>query len=595
MKTKIFTLLGLSILTLVMIASFASAEVLATWPLTADGTPSGVNANANAGTFTNGSGTSAITFTAAGASATNWTTASTLDSTDYFQISIAPKTGYELSLSKINFTEVRDANGTTTYQVQYSKSSAFSSPTTIGTYTSATTEANQSLSVSIDATEGETIYIRWYAYSAANATGTWSIGDGLNLEGAVTKLPEEIVSCATTGNPSDDLVLEIKDIKVTSGFGKDEEWLPLDEIEVELQVENDNDDYKIKDIAVEWGLFDRTTQKWYIDDKESEFNLNENTKKTLTLTFKLDDDIDKLAEGDYVFYVWANGFLNDASETDLCASDSRDISIIVESDFVILYNLQFPEVASCGTDFEITADIWNIGDQDQEGVYVLIYNKELGINQKVLIGDVDALDYEDFSAMITLPKDAEEKKYDLTLSIYNEDDEVFQNDFDDDKAEFLVSVKVEGSCVIDSHTIVVADLESGGKAGEELSVKVTVTNTGSSSRTFSVSLSDYNTWSELVSTSESSITLASGESKDIIVKLNVNKDASGTKKFNLNLESDGKIITQPVEVLIEKSSFSLLTGNIITEGNWYLWGIGAVNVVLVLIIIIVAVKLVRKS
>ena len=63
----------------------------------------------------------------------------------------------------------------------------------------------------------------------------------------------------------------------------------------------------------------------------------------------------------------------------------------------------------------------------------------------------------------------------------------------------------------------------------------------------------------------------------------------------MQLTTDEKVISQPVSVLVEKAGFSLITGNIVLGENWYLWGIGALNIILVLIIIIVAVRLVRKK
>ena len=49
---------------------------------------------------------------------------------------------------------------------------------------------------------------------------------------------------------------------------------------------------------------------------------------------------------------------------------------------------------------------------------------------------------------------------------------------------------------------------------------------------------------------------------------------------------------QPVSVFIEKSGFDLR--GIISESNWYLWLIAALNAVLVIIIIVVAVRIARK-
>ena len=77
----------------------------------------------------------------------------------------------------------------------------------------------------------------------------------------------------------------------------------------------------------------------------------------------------------------------------------------------------------------------------------------------------------------------------------------------------------------------------------------------------------------------------------------VNADVEGKKTFSLDLTNENKkVIPQPVEVVIEKAGFNLFgaTGAVIGNKNWYVWAIGALNIVLVLIIILVAVRLVKK-
>jgi hypothetical protein len=414
-------------------------------------------------------------------------------------------------------------------------------------------------------------------------------------------IPEDVTECSITaesaGDDNSDLKLDIKDIKVKSGgFGKDNEWFAFDEIEVEIEVENDNNDEKMKDIVIGWGLYNTETGKWYIDDEESKFKLSENDKKTLTVTFELDDDIDDLAEysEDYVLYVWVNAILDAEVEKDLCARASEEVSIVSESDFIILDKLQNVQTTSCGTSVQITANVWNIGDSDQQEVFVVIYNEVLGINEKVTIGDLDAFDDYKLDVLVNIPVDAEEDLYYLTISVFDEYGEVFENDFDDDKAEFLVDLTVEGNCINEPKATVSANLESEAKAGQDLVVKATVTNTGLETSTFEISLSDYSDWASFGSIDFESITLAAGESAEVLVTLNVNSDVSGNQNFNLVLTEDTKVSTQPVSVLIEAKGGFGFTGNVISEGNWPIWAIGAINVVLIFVIIFVALRVAKK-
>lgn len=412
--------------------------------------------------------------------------------------------------------------------------------------------------------------------------------------------------CAWDGNNAtnlnDDLIVQIKDVQVTKGFGEDNKWYPEDEIEVQVKVKNTNSDDHIRNIVLEWGLFNKKTGKWTIEvSDENDFSLKDGEEKILTLKFQLDnmdEDFEDLDGGNLVFYARATGDVDATTEYIASASDSEDVSITIESDFVVLSDVQLSETASCGSQVQITADVWNIGDSNQDNVYVVIYNKDLGINKKVTIGDIDAFDNGKLDALITIPQDAEEKTYTLALWVYNEDDEVYQND-NDDESKLDIPLKVEGGCSNLPLVSVVANLQSEEvKAGQELVVKATITNTGSVQKTFNLELSGYEDWATLVSLDKTSLNLNSKATGDVLITLKVNADASGEKTFNIVAKDGTKVLSQPFPITLkEKASFlSGITAFVTSKGdNWYLWGIGALNVVLVLVIIFVAIKVVRKK
>ncbi len=397
-------------------------------------------------------------------------------------------------------------------------------------------------------------------------------------------------------NPGE-LKVNIKDISVTKGFGYDEEWLPFDEIEVEIEVENKGD-YDVDDISIEWGIADEEMDNWVIEmDEIDEFNLKDGDEEKLVITFRIDDDLDidlDELEGSYYLYVRATGEVDDDTNPMTCASDSEAISIESESNFVILTDIESPEVVQCGADVQLTADVWNIGDRDQDDVYTIIYNKELGINEKIEIGDIDAFENEKLDVLIKIPSDAEEKTYSLKLTVYDEDNDIYENDYDDDEAIFNVYFKVEGNCGGEPNAVVSASLESGGKAGQPLVIKATIVNTGDDPATFSINAAGYADWASSAELSQSTVLLNAGDSTNVLITFNVKKDVSGEKTFNIEILSENElIVTQPVSVIIEKSGFSF-TGGVISGDNWYLWGIGAINFILIIVIIFVAIRVARK-
>lgn len=437
----------------------------------------------------------------------------------------------------------------------------------------------------------------------------------LNATGATSGTAEQTISFVQTsfyeGDNNGELAISDLDFK-DNDFGDDEDyWYPLDDIEVTFNVENKGD-WKIKDIEIQACLWDESESECVMDEGDMDidndnFDLKSNKDLDVKMTFKV--DIDKLNEdsNDYTFYIKAVGEIDDSEspsydgKTTGVSDTQENLEITVDDEFAVLDNIETVEATSCGSELQITADVWNIGKEDLEKVYVLIYNKALGINEKVTIGDIDSFEDAKLDYTVKIPQNAEEKQYDLTLSVYNEDKDIFEND-NDDIAEFLHPIKVEGSCGAEAETgvpliSVSADLTSEAKAGQEMIVKVTIANTGAQKALLNIGISANADWSSLTNIDKTVLNLEAGQSAEVLIKLKINKDASGEKAFDLVITEGNKILSQPVTVTIEKASIfpgitGLFTGD---NSNFYLWGIGALNVLLVLIIIIVAIRVVRKK
>lgn len=405
------------------------------------------------------------------------------------------------------------------------------------------------------------------------------------------------------GNYGNDGKLEVKlTLDHVSGFGTDDEWFAFDEIEAEFEVSNEGDT-DLDDVTIEWGLYDTTSKTWYIQEEENDFNLNEDKDKTLTVTFKLDEDIDTLKDADFVFYVRATGVVDENGNAKdglkVCAEDSESTMEVKGSEeFILLRNVVVPEVSQCGAEIALTADLWNIGEDDQSDVYVTLYNRELNLNKKIIAGDIDAFDKQGLDATFTLPTGIAEKTYQITATIFNEDGDEFtlEKDGDDESAIFTIPLKVEGSCVKTSNAAVSASLQSGGKAGDDLVIKTTITNTGASQATYTLNAAGYAEWATQAKFAESTITLASGASKEVSLTLSTKDGVSGEKTFDVEIVSGNQVVLkQPVAVSLE-SSAGFLSGitSKLTGSSWYLWAIGALNIILVVVIIVVALKVAKN-
>ena len=397
---------------------------------------------------------------------------------------------------------------------------------------------------------------------------------------------------------------EITDVKILSGFGDDDNyWYPMDEVEIELNIENDGN-WDVKSIDVDWALY-TTDGKKIADDELSTFKLKEGDDKTLTFKIKLDENIDDFENQDVVLFVKAKGTIDDNASVhdneDTCDSDSTQVQMITDDNFVILENFELSGVALedltlenysviCGEEIEFIAEVWNTQSDDEQDVSVSVYNKELGINQIVEIGDVDAFDKETLSVKVKLPSKIENKWYSLLFEVLDEDGDVFENS-EDGISNYNVKFKVEG-CNVKVAPLISAELGSEAKSGQELTVKTVVTNPGNSEVKYNVKISDYADWAELITPENTEIILKSGESKEISITFDTNKKAVGEKTFNVEVLSGNEVVAkQPFAVTLEKSTTEVK--DFIVK-NWKLIGIILLNLILVIAIIAVIVKIYRK-
>jgi uncharacterized membrane protein len=188
-----------------------------------------------------------------------------------------------------------------------------------------------------------------------------------------------------------------------------------------------------------------------------------------------------------------------------------------------------------------------------------------------------------------VPEDAEEKTYVITFTVYDEDDDVYENS-NDDKAVSTADLKVDGGCFVSGATVD-AVLESGGKAGREMVVRATITNTGNKLASYSLNIAGYTEWASEATLDKNVLTLEGGASEEVLLTFNVNKEALGVQLFTLEVLSENKLVAnQPVQIEITKSGF----WNNLLSGNRTIWGIALLNLVLVVLIIVIALRLSRK-
>lgn len=400
--------------------------------------------------------------------------------------------------------------------------------------------------------------------------------------------------CSVSNNG--ELDISISDINVIEGFAEDdEEWYPLDQVEVEVDIEN-NGNEDIENINIEWALYTQDGEK-VLDGDAEDIDLDEGDDDTISFTIDVDPkDLDSGTE-DYVLYVSATGEITDGTfeGDDSCSSDSQSVKVLLDNDFVVVdkEGLDIPTTMQCGVPTTISGDVWNIGSKDQDDVYILFYSSQLDLDQRLEIGDIDSLDSESFSFELTLPKNVESKTYSIEIEVYDEDEDIFEND-NDDESRVVIPITVDCGAVDSSSISFDAELESGGESGKETVVKTTITNDGDKLIALTFNTRDYQEWANSATLSQGTLALNPGESGDVLITLENKDNISGEKMFNLDISSQGKVIaTQPIEITIKESN-GLSLGNIFNSDNWYLWVVGLFNIILIIIIIVVALRVARK-
>ena len=391
--------------------------------------------------------------------------------------------------------------------------------------------------------------------------------------------------------------VRIRELNIIEGIGNDDEWFPLDKIEIEVQVRNrGNND--MDNIEVKWGIYG--DDKWIVElDDVEDFDLRDGDDETIKITFTIDKrdldvDLDELRDGSYTLYVLATGEIVEGSNEGemTCASSDKNVEIIIERDFVVLRNLEISDKIQCGSQLHISGDVWNIGDRRQDDLIVRIYNADLEMNEFIEFDRINAFDSEpvDFSFMIG--EDIESGTYSISFQVLDDNGDVYEARHDDELSSFSKSITISGSCAASQDVAISAVLQEGGKAGKPLVVKATITNAGEEQGTFLLNVAGYASWAQLSELSKSTLVLASGQSEEIFITLDVNKEISGEQNFNIEVLSNGNLIAnQPVSVSITESS---AISNLINKDNWHIWAIALLNLILVIAIIVVAVKIARR-
>ncbi len=405
-----------------------------------------------------------------------------------------------------------------------------------------------------------------------------------------------------------DLNIEINNL----GQGEeDEEWLPLDRIKVQVELENDKN-IDLDNVVFELALIEKDSGKniaddliWLSEDEEEiEIgDIDEDEKEEHEFEFKVPADLG-IDENDYILMIKAYpeddeeltciDFSNDLSKTyfeniKVTREEEDDRMVIIDLDEVD----EFIE-APCGATIVLEVDVYNIGDEDQEQTEVNLYNSKLGLDlYEVIREDLDQGDSERIEFTFRLPEDAEEKQYDLEIiNYYDYDDD--DDDYDENSETFFVYLRIKGNCQIEiTEPRITAELDSetpNAVAGEQVIIKATIKNNGDEKTEYTISTIGNSAWSSLVDISPKTITIEAGESEDVEITLDLDSDIEGDKEFIIKATygEEQQTKEQKVALTITNGTGANITGSVVADHirkNGFIYAIVIINIILIIAII----------
>lgn len=386
------------------------------------------------------------------------------------------------------------------------------------------------------------------------------------------------------------------------------EWHASDNIELTTRVRNNNGNDL--DMILEYGLYDVDDNSFVdISADTISFSVNDGSSKENTIDFQIPSSSDINPDHTYKFYVKA---YEDGNEKGVCAERTPDtnINLVQDSNSVTLTNIDVPATATCGDTIDLKAKVNNNGVNDQKQVLVTAYNNELGMDLRKVYSSFSSGDEATVDLPFTIPQKAAEKSYTISFTTFfrydssnggcssTEDTACYdKNSADDLSKTYSANIAISGCTppvtVQTDVAKVAASLDSAANAGQPIAVKATVTNIGNSTNTYNILATGYDNFATLNKIDPQSFTLDAGQSKDVLITLNANSDASGDYTFSIKAISGSKVKEELFSLPITaKTGFSLNLSSL--TNNWFIWIIVLVNVVLIVLIVIVAIRIARK-
>ncbi|MBS3090442.1 putative S-layer protein [Candidatus Pacearchaeota archaeon] len=357
-----------------------------------------------------------------------------------------------------------------------------------------------------------------------------------------------------------------------------DDFYPNDEIPVMVRVKNtDNDE---RDVIVRADLYDETDDQFLDVEYETDATIGDDSSEDFEFTLKVPLDIINTHD----FRIYAKVY-EDGEEESQCYEDYISTDLKKESHSLLIDKVEMPSTAKCDDSIEADVKLANAGKNDEEDVKLEVINSELGISEEKLF-NLDTGEARTSTLAIKIPKNTTEKDYTITIraSYYLSNDE-YKKD-----VQAVKTVKVSGNCMpVIENTVVNAEVLNTAVVKEQLGIKLTIFNTGTSTATYNVAASGYETWATLDKVEPATVTVEAGRSESSYVYLTPLENTAGAHTITLKAmwgsRSLTKTITIPVtEKMTPQSAYQKISQRL---SNLSGFDLATVNIVLVVAIVLV--------
>ncbi len=478
----------------------------------------------------------------------NLATAGTaVSDTQAFSVTVASSGSYSIAWTTSPSNIYQTQNQTVAYNITNTGNVALTTSTVmdLGNLTSST--ANQSHgsvaaqgtaagSVSIDSTDESFVGPQTITLSVTGL-GTDVNGSASDSKTFTLLYPYcddiELLTTNLTRTP-----IRIDEIKNEKDI-EDEDFKPLETIEIDVKIENRDDEDRITAIAEAVLVF----EDGEVDDTDDEVKvkIDEEDTEGVTLIIEVPADIE---EG--VHYLYLKVYNDD--DEDNCEQEVIALEIKKSGRETVPTATEFPSEVNCGDMMTFSGKAVNVGEKDEEKVKVAF--KAFGYLFEEIYNDLDEGDYSSlFSFDMKIPKNATTGTQKMILNIYSDYDDD-DNTFDEAES-FSYSTSV--SCTSVETTFNTET--SVALLGKESEVRVLVNNPDDDAHTYVLSASA--DWAEVESVSPATMTLSAGGQQYITVKLTPDKKTNiGTHNLVFTASYAGKTEALNVPVTVQKSTSS---------------------------------------